>query len=185
MDPSRQDFSPGGPVPAGAVLLGVVALLVVAAIVLLTVSRAGSGSGDARPAPPVADDRVPARPEPSVTTGAVRSVLLAYVRAYDAEDAQAAGATMSADVVRRSGTDAAQYGRRDATAEYQRQFDELVAPRYLLDRLSIATGARDARAYARYTITSDAAPGSAGAIAFHLVRVGSRLLIDGITAVPD
>lgn len=200
MDPSRERFRAVG-VPAGAVLLGVVTLIVVGAIVALTVGRGGSG-GDASRPPQSAGDRFPPpvaagseptvaapippeAPDPSVTAQAVRWVIRAYVRSYDAEDARAAGATMSPGVVRRSGATSVQHGRQAAMTEYQRQFDRLAAPRYALHLLSIAPGAGEARAQGRYAITSKRASRSTGSITFHLVAVGDRLLIDRITATPD
>jgi hypothetical protein len=201
MDPSRERF-PGVGVPAGAVLLAVVTLVVVGAIVALTVGRAGSGGGDASSSRPSFDAPVPtttvtgaertdvapaptAPPEPSTTPAAVRSVLRAYVHGYDAEDAEAAVATMSPGVSRRSGAASVQHGRREAMVEYQRQFDQLVHPRYSLGELSIAIRPTEARAHGRYTITSREASSSRGSITFRLVYIGKRLMIDRITAMPD
>lgn len=201
MDPSRERF-PGVGVPAGAVLLGVVALIAVGAIVALTVGRIGSG-GDERSIsgrsvgarfpttitgsaePSAVAPTSSAAPERSPTPEAVRLVLRSYTRSYEAEDAEAVVATMSLSVIRRSGAISMQRGREKAMIEYQRQFDQLVHPRYMLGRLSIATGATEARAHGRYTITSDDAARSTGSITFHLVYVDNRLLIDRITAVPD
>jgi len=194
-------------ISAGAVLLGLVAAALIGAIVVLTVSRAGSGGdrpaavrsvadrlpgGVASPAPAqpraTATAVPPATPTaaapPAIPREAVVAVLQAYVRAFDAEDTAALGALLAPDVSRHSGR-SVQHGAAEALAEYQRQFDALVTPHYVLDNLAFASTAHDAQAGATYSITSAQAPESTGTIGFHLSRTGDGLLIDAIAAMPD
>jgi hypothetical protein len=78
-----------------------------------------------------------------------------------------------------------EHGRQEVMAEYQRQFDQLVHPRYMLGELSIWVRATEAQAHGRYTIASEAASSYTGSISFHLVFVSHRLMIDRITAMPS
>jgi hypothetical protein len=196
-------MSPRPEMSVGAVLLGLMAAALVVGIVAITVSRAGSGGESSAAAQSVADrpagatSRAPTQPRPRAATrapaptrapaisrAAVIAVLQEYVDAYDAEDTAALGGLLAPHVSRHSGR-SVQHGATEALAEYQQQFDELVAPHYVLDNLSFASTAADARIGATYSITSDEAPESTGSIGFHLSRSGAGLRIDAIVAVPD
>jgi hypothetical protein len=204
-------MSPRPEMSVGAVLLGLMAAALVVGIVAITVSRAGSGGESSAAAQSVADrpagatSRAPTQPRPTTTAvpteaptatrapaptrapaisrAAVIAVLQEYVDAYDAEDTAALGGLLAPHVSRHSGR-SVQHGATEALAEYQQQFDELVAPHYVLDNLSFASTAADARIGATYSITSDEAPESTGSIGFHLSRSSAGLRIDAIVAVP-
>lgn len=113
----------------------------------------------------------------------VRQVLDEYATAYSAESPAGLRRIFASDLMRKNGAMPVQ-NLQAALAEYRKQFSELRHPRYTLSNVQVtAVEGAEREASGEYSI-ADQYGTVGGAIAFQLVQLGPRLLIDRITIHP-
>lgn len=170
-----------------------IALAVLAALAVAAGAGAwavsGQDDGDDEPASrepaPAAVAPEPEPPEPvaePIARREVRDLLDRYAALYSAEDLPAFSRLLAPDLVRRRTEETED--RREAIAEYRRQFKVLEAPRYEFVDQQIVSSGDDADVFAHYEIASANTETTSGAIDFHVIRHEGELAIDRIEIDP-
>ena len=124
-----------------------------------------------------------ADPGSKPTETEVRSLVQTFADIYGSKDPAGLERILTPDFMQRQGSDTVD--RKGAIDQYRKQIRRLESPSLALDIDSIQTKKREATAQGRAILTANNAAPEGGDISFHVVKVQSTLLIDGITLKPD
>ena len=174
--PSPRHPRPGrrrGATPRGRLMRLAMGALVLAALCGLGVGMALNAFGGTTPPPEVGP----------VSDAEVRNVVGRFARAYEAEDPQALGRTLTRGVERVL-PGARQQGREAVVAQYRGQFAANAVETYEIEDLD-ARGGDVGRATGRYVVTRRGEQPFGGGTVFGVVRESGRARIDLVVVRPE
>jgi serine/threonine-protein kinase len=119
----------------------------------------------------------------SLTETEVRDAVDAFATAYTEEDDEALSSLLAREVSRVTPSDA-QRGREGVVREYRRQFAANPTERYVLEDVSVRSGAIG-RASGRYVVSREGRGPITGRVAFGVQREQGRPRVGLIAATPD